>query len=64
MNRTARNAGIKLGITMLPSTIELVTKLRRQMGDYAFVRHCKNLGIDFEDVYEFMFGKLPTKFKV
>jgi len=44
---------------MLPSTHKLVTTLRQQMGDYAFIRYCKNLGIDFEDAYFLMFGVMP-----
>jgi hypothetical protein len=48
-----------LGNTMLPSTKALISKLRKSMGDYAFVRYQKNLGISFEDCYFNMFGKLP-----
>ena len=44
---------------MLPSTQKLVTKLRRQMGDYAFVRFARNLGLDFHDTYFLMFKKEP-----
>jgi hypothetical protein len=45
---------------MLNSTQKLIAKLRRQMGDYNFVRYQRNLGISFEDAYFHMFGKLPT----
>lgn len=45
---------------MLPSSKALITKLRRQMGDYMFVRFQRNLGISFEDCYFNMFGKMPT----
>ena len=34
-------------------------KARRQIGDYAFVRYCRNIGISFEDCYVLMFGKEP-----
>ena len=44
---------------MLLSTLKLVTKLRRQMGDRNFVRYCRNLGISFEDTYYYMFHKEP-----
>ncbi len=44
---------------MLPSTLKLVTRLRRQMGDYTFARFCRNLGIPFEDTYQFIFNKEP-----
>lgn len=44
---------------LLPSTKKLVAKLRKQMGDRMFVRYCRNLGIPFEDCYEYMFGHPP-----
>ena len=33
--------------------------LKRQMGDFAFVRFVKNLGIPLEKCYAMMFQKLP-----
>ena len=44
---------------MLPSTQKLVTKLRRQMGDHAFVRFARNLGLSFEETYFLIFGVEP-----
>lgn len=40
---------------------ERVIAMRHQMGDYAFVRFMRNLGIDFEDAYFYMFGRAPRK---
>ena len=39
---------------LLPSTKSLVLKLRKKMGDDAFIRYCKNLGIDMEEVMLYM----------
>ena len=47
--------------TMLSCTQKLVAKLRKQMGDFMFPRYCRNLGIDFEDTYFMMFGRMPRK---
>lgn len=44
---------------VLPSSLALSRKLRRQMGDYAYVRYCRNIGIDFDTVFSLMFNKLP-----
>jgi len=44
---------------MLPSTLKLSKKLRRQMGDYAYIRFCRNIGLDFHDTYFLMFGVEP-----
>ena len=46
---------------ILPSTQEQADKFIRQWGRDAFVRHCRNLGIDFDDCYIMVFGKPPTK---
>jgi len=46
---------------LLPSTKILVLKLRKSMGDYAFVRYCRNIGISFEDCHLYMFGTLPVE---
>jgi hypothetical protein len=43
----------------LPSSIKLSQTLRRQMGDFNYVRYCRNLGVDFETVYTLMFGRIP-----
>lgn len=44
---------------ILPSTKEQADKFIRQWGRDAFVRHCKNLGIPFEDCYLMVFGVMP-----
>ena len=44
---------------VLPSTSALVQRLSQQLGDYAFPRFLRNLGIDFDDAYLFIFGKAP-----
>ena len=36
-----------------------MAKLRRQMGDAAFVAWCRNIGLPFERTYFYMFGRLP-----
>jgi hypothetical protein len=32
-----------------------------QMGLWAYVRYCRNMGIDFIDCYVSVFGKMPRK---
>lgn len=49
--------GALLIMIILPSTRKLVDSMIKQMGLYAFVGHCKNLGIPFEDVYIFIFNR-------
>jgi hypothetical protein len=36
-----------------------VARMRRQMGDYLFIRYCRNIGMTFEETYFEMFGKMP-----
>lgn len=36
-------------------------KMLKQIGLYAFVRYCRNIGLEFEDAYFLVFGKYPTK---
>ena len=45
----------------LPSSLALVEKLRRQYGDRNFVRFARNVGIDFNDCYQMMFGRESRK---
>lgn len=42
-------------------TSSTVSKLRKQYGDYAFVRYCRNIGMSFEETYFEMFGKMPAR---
>ena len=44
---------------ILPSTKAQADKLIRQWGQRAFVQHCRNLGISFEDTYIMVFGVPP-----
>lgn len=41
-------------------TQKQASKLMKQMGKYAFIKWCKNLGIDAEDCIILVTGKMPT----
>jgi hypothetical protein len=41
---------------VLPSSKALAMKQVRQMGQWAYIRHCKNLGIDLDTVLNLLLG--------
>lgn len=42
----------------------MMRKVIKKYGIYAALRFCKNLGIEFEETYYMMFGRLPTKYTI
>lgn len=43
-------------------SLEALQKLRKQIGEYSFIRFLKNRGVSFSLAYYIMFQRVPQRF--